>query len=202
MKENPRRQYFDSIAAQWDGWMNLDAIAAKLESGLLRFGLSPHEAVVDVGCGTGNLTAALLDRLSDEGRVFAVDISPQMIEEARKKIIDPRVEWLATDAENLPLPDSSIDRAICFSVWPHLVDPASAGKELLRVLKPGASLHVWHIDSREKINHIHAHAGEAVQGDVLDPAPVVASLLERLGFVVEDVVDDDEQYLVSAIRPS
>jgi len=45
-------------------------------------GVNPDETVLDVGCGTGNLTGALLARLSATGRVIAVDISPRMIEVA------------------------------------------------------------------------------------------------------------------------
>ncbi len=196
--DNPRREYFDSIAEEWDGWMDLDRVTARLANGLDAFGIGPDETVLDIGCGTGNLTRALLGRLSDQGRVLAVDISPWMIAAARRKIDDRRVRWLVADATRLSLPSAAADRAICFSVWPHFPKPAAVAHELHRILGPGGLLHVWHIDSRETINHIHAEAGEAVRGDVLRPAKEVARLLQAAGFYPQAEVDDDDEYLVSA----
>ncbi len=59
-------------------------------------------------------------------------------------------------------------------------------------------MHIWHIDSRETINQVHAEAGEAVRGDVLVPAQELAVLVSDAGFSVEEVVDTDREYLISA----
>jgi ubiquinone/menaquinone biosynthesis C-methylase UbiE len=196
--DNPRREYFDSIAEEWDGWMDLDRVNAELARGLDAFCIDQNETVLDIGCGTGNLTRALLGRLSDQGRVLAVDISPRMIKLARRKNADVRVSWLVADAARLSLPSATADRVICFSVWPHFPDPAGVARELHRVMVPGGRLHVWHIDSRETINRIHAGAGESVRGDILCPAAELTRLLQATGFSPETEVDDDNQYLVSS----
>ena len=130
MTLNPRTAFFDSIAEKWDGWEDLAVLQRKLAAGLEEFGVGPNEKVVDVGCGTGNLTGALLGRLSAAGEVFAVDISPRMLEVARSKVADPRVSWHAADAVRLPLGDASCDRVFCYSVWPHFADRETVAAEL------------------------------------------------------------------------
>lgn len=200
MKDNSKVEFFNGIAAKWDGWEDLPGLRMKLAAGIEEFGVGPNETVLDLGCGTGNLTLALLDRLSARGRIAAVDAAPRMIEEARRKIEDPRVEWFIADVRRLPLPDSYCDRAICFSVWPHIEDRAAAAAELGRVLRPGGALHIWHLISREKVNQVHASSGGEIRHDRLPPAEDTADLLIKSGFRVTAVLDEKERYLVSAVR--
>jgi ubiquinone/menaquinone biosynthesis C-methylase UbiE len=202
MSVEARKKFFDGIAGKWDGWEDLEAVALRLSRGLDDLGVTADETIVDVGCGTGNLTRALLDKLSHAGRVVAIDISSEMIKRASEKVLDPRVAWHVGDASRTPIDDSAVDRVICFSVWPHLEDPNAAVEEFKRVLRERGTLHVWHLSSRATINEIHASAGEAVAGDVLVPAAEAAKLLERHGFTPYEVIDDDERYLVSARRPN
>jgi demethylmenaquinone methyltransferase/2-methoxy-6-polyprenyl-1,4-benzoquinol methylase len=199
MIDAAKAAYFDHIAGQWDGWEDLPSLAAKLRRGVDELGVGPDESVIDVGCGTGNLTQALLAGLSPAGRVVAVDISPRMVEAAARKVRDPRVDWRVADVRRLPLPGASCDRAVCLSVWPHIDDRGAAAEELGRVLKPGGHLHVWHLSPREKINQIHASAGEPIRDDVLPPAAETAALLDRHGFLSTTVIDDAGRYLVTAV---
>jgi len=195
-----KAEFFNGIAEKWDGWEDLPVLAGRLGSGLDALGIRPEETVLDIGCGTGNLTLAILARLSPSGRVAAVDIAPRMIEMAQRKVEDPRVEWHVADIRRLPLPDSCADRAFCFSVWPHVEDREAAAAELGRVIKPGGLLHVWHLSSRAKINEIHSTAGGPIHHDLLPPASETADLLSKCGFRVTAEIDDEKQYLVSAVR--
>ncbi|MFV0601965.1 MAG: class I SAM-dependent methyltransferase [Brachymonas sp.] len=194
--------FFDALANRWDSKQNLPVLHERLVHGLHHIGVKALEHVVDVGCGTGNLTYALLSVLDASGRITAVDISAAMVAQAQAKIDDPRVSWHITDALHLPCEDASVDRVICFQVWPHFDDPAAVAQECVRALKPGGQLHIWHLDSREKINHVHAHAGnQAVAGDLLAPADETAKLLVTVGLVANEVLESDQHYLVSAYKP-
>ena len=199
---NPSKvAFFDGIAERWDGWECLKSLARNLDHGLQAFGVRDDETVLDIGCGTGNLTAALLKHLSADGRIEAVDVSPRMIEIARRKVADARVRWHLVDAEHLPLADETCDRAICYSVWPHFEDPGAIAHELGRVLRPGGRIHVWHLISRERVNQIHADAGEAVCRDHLPPVQELAGFFVAQGFELIKAVETQDSYLLTAARP-
>jgi ubiquinone/menaquinone biosynthesis C-methylase UbiE len=191
-------EYFNSIASKWDSWEDLESLKVQFDNGLKRFDLHPDEHVLDVGCGTGNLTTAILCRLSQAGRITAVDISSQMIEIALTKINDPRVRWICDSIEHMVNFEKVFDRVICYSVWPHFMNPEMVAQVLHRVTKFNSKLHIWHLKSREAINKTHARASEAISNHLLAPACQTAALLEKTGFIVEETLDDDSGYLISA----
>ncbi|MBU4199977.1 MAG: class I SAM-dependent methyltransferase [Verrucomicrobia bacterium] len=194
---DPRSIFFDSIAAEWDARQDRPDLARDLDACLAQFGLKENEVVLDVGCGTGNLTVALLRRLGPAGRVMAIDISDQMLARAKGKVSDARVTWRHASADRLPAADEEIDRVLCFSVWPHLENPAAAVTEFYRVLRPGGFLHIWHLISRDKVNRIHQEADPAVQHDRLAPVGETASLLKKNRFSMIAMADDETRYSIT-----
>jgi ubiquinone/menaquinone biosynthesis C-methylase UbiE len=92
--------------------------------------------VLEVGCGTGSLAAALAEKAS--ARVWAVDAAPEMLEIARAKA--PRtVRFKLARAEALPFRDGWFERAVMTLVV-HVLDRPRAFAELRRVLGPGGRL--------------------------------------------------------------
>ncbi len=198
---NPRIEFFDMIADQWDGWHDLRELACNLDAVLGKFGIGPGATVVDAGCGTGNLTISLLNGiLAPSGRIVAVDISQKMIALAQRKVTDPRVAWHCGPADRLPLEDGTVDHVICFSSWPHFHDPAAVTREFRRVLRTGGALHILHLISRSDVNRIHAQAHPSVHHDILLPAGETSRLLKMHGFRVITITDDDHRYLVTACK--
>jgi ubiquinone/menaquinone biosynthesis C-methylase UbiE len=196
-----KREFFDRIASQWDGRVDLEQLAHTLRQGLLESRVAPDGTIVDLGCGTGNLTLALLEQLGSEGRVLAVDFSSHMIGEARRKVRDSRVRWLVADASELPLNNADADDVICFSAWPHFPQPARVLAEVRRVLRPGGKLCIWHAASRATISQIHARAGGAIENDCLPPGTELAALANAAGLDPFEVIDDDQRYVVRARAP-
>ena len=101
---------------------------------------APGQRVLDLGAGTGKLTAALL-ALGAE--VIAVEPDPAMVTELRGAL--PAVCALAGSAEEIPLPDASVDAVLAGNAM-HWFDMDVAGPEIARVLAPGGILAgLWNV---------------------------------------------------------
>lgn len=92
----------------------------------------PADAVIaDIGAGSGNYTQALAAR---GYRVKAVEPAEVM---RRQALPSPRIEWFPGVAEQLPLPDDSVDGAISTMAIHHFTDPGKAFAEMARVAPDG-----------------------------------------------------------------
>lgn len=107
-------------------------------------GLATGERVLDVGCGTGSLTFALMHR-ANLAAVEAIDFEEPFVEAARERNSDPRIHFQKADACNLPYANSEFDRVLSMLVLHFVSDPKRAIGEMKRVLRPGgvASAAVW-----------------------------------------------------------
>jgi len=106
--------------------------------------LPPSLRWVDVGCGTGALTDAILSNASPE-RVDSLDASETFLSHAKQRIVDPRVHFRISDARELPLADVSSDAAVSGLVLNFVPQPERMLKEMVRVVRPGGviALYVW-----------------------------------------------------------
>ena len=95
---------------------------------------APGRRVLDLGAGTGKLTAALVDLGWD---VVAVEPDPAMRAELRAAV--PAARALLGSAESIPLPDASVDAVLAGNAM-HWFDMNVAGPEIARVLAPGGVL--------------------------------------------------------------
>jgi ubiquinone/menaquinone biosynthesis C-methylase UbiE len=101
--------------------------------------LAPGERVLDIACGTGLVTFAAAEAVGSGGAVVGTDLSDAMVAEARTRArergLDIRFERM--DAENLALPDSSFDVALCALGLMYVPVPERALAEMTRVVAPG-----------------------------------------------------------------
>jgi SAM-dependent methyltransferase len=103
-------------------------------------GRAPGPRVLDLGAGTGKLTAALVELAVD---AIAVEPDPAMLGELRCAL--PAVRALPGSAEAIPLPDSSVDAVVAGNAM-HWFDMDVAGPEIARVLVPGGILAgLWNV---------------------------------------------------------
>jgi ubiquinone/menaquinone biosynthesis C-methylase UbiE len=109
--------------------------------------IRPGQRVLDAGCGSGRHIAGL-HRFSGIG-IVGVDLDVSDLEQARHRLeLHDRLDeqavsyWslLAGDIQALPFPNDAFDLVICSEVMEHIPDHSRAARELVRVLKPGASL--------------------------------------------------------------
>jgi trans-aconitate 2-methyltransferase len=100
--------------------------------------LAGHERVLDAGCGTGQVTERLLDRLPT-GTVVALDGSPSMIARARERLGDARVDYLVHDLLQ-PIPIGPVDAVLSTATFHWILDHDRLFANLAAVLKPGGQL--------------------------------------------------------------
>ena len=106
-----------------------------------RLPLRGDETVADAGCGTGKVTAELVKRLP-RGRVFAMDLSQNMLQTAREHLLprfDNKVHFVATDLQDIPL-DAELDGIFSTAAFHWVPDHSRLFRSLLRALKPGGWL--------------------------------------------------------------
>jgi len=133
-------------------WKNADAYEAymgrwsRTAAGavLTWLGQSPGLAWLDVGCGTGALTQAILD-VADPREILGGDRSADFLTTAAGKITDPRVRFAVGDARSLPTPGDAYDVVIAGLVLHHIPNPEPAALEMARAARPGAAVaaYVW-----------------------------------------------------------
>lgn len=90
--------------------------------------------VLDLGSGTGRLTPGLAARF--QGQVYGVEPSDRM-REAAEQAPHPGVTYLNGAAEDIPLPEASVDAVLMFLSFHHFPDPLQGLREVRRVLRPG-----------------------------------------------------------------
>jgi SAM-dependent methyltransferase len=113
--------------------------------------------VLDLGAGTGKLTRTLA---AAGHRVVAADPSPGMLAVLARAV--PGVRTVTAAAEDLPLPDRSLEAVTVAQAW-HWLDQAAAARECARVLRPGGLLAIaWHLRDlgEEWVRELDAIAGQ------------------------------------------
>ncbi len=128
------QEFFSSSAGQWDRVRD-DLFGDRFHLAALAALAEGTWTVGDLGCGTGQVSAALAPFVA---RVIAVDASAAMLQAARKRLggVD-NIELRRGELEALPIDDARLDAATLMLVLHHVPEPERALGEIARVLKPG-----------------------------------------------------------------
>ena len=100
---------------------------------------------LDVGCGTGALSRAVLDRCAP-ATLMGIDPSESFVAHARRHTADPRAEFRIGDARALPIDDAAFDVAVSGLVLNFVPDHAKAVAEMNRAVRPSTGVvaaYVW-----------------------------------------------------------
>jgi demethylmenaquinone methyltransferase/2-methoxy-6-polyprenyl-1,4-benzoquinol methylase len=140
-------KYYDRIARIYDLMADRSEAPAR-QAGLDLLAAKPGEKVLEVGFGTGHCLAELAEAVGESGKVYGIDISPGMREQALDKLtqkgLAQRVELTVGDGIHLPYADGLFD-ALFMSFTLELFDTPEIPHylaECRRVLKPGGRIAV------------------------------------------------------------
>ena len=131
------QDFFSRAAGQWDG-LRAELFGTRPDLGAALAFLDEEWTVGDLGCGTGQLAAALAPFVR---RVVAVDQSKAMLAAARRRLTGlTNVELRQGDLEALPVEDGELDAAALYLVLHYAVEPAGVLAEARRALRAGGRL--------------------------------------------------------------
>jgi demethylmenaquinone methyltransferase/2-methoxy-6-polyprenyl-1,4-benzoquinol methylase len=138
---------FHSVASKYDimnDAMSLGVHRLWKQFAISQVGARPGQTVLDVACGTGDLTRKLSRQVGSDGLVIASDINASMLEAGRDRLIDEgitgNVEYVQADAEKLPFSDNSVDRITIAFGLRNVTDQKAALASMYRCLRPGGRL--------------------------------------------------------------
>lgn len=137
------------VSADGDGYnLQMGRWSRRLAPLFIDFtGIVAAERILDVGCGTGNLTFSLAQN-RNIAAVTGIDFSPVYVEHARCHNHDSRLDFQVGDACTLPFPDASFDHALSMLVLQFVPKADLAIREMRRVTRPGGTIAATAWDAR------------------------------------------------------
>lgn len=105
--------------------------------------IKPGEIIADIGAGSGYFTFRLAHQVGDKGKIFAVDVSPDMILHLNRRIRELKVNnviSLLADPDDPLLPDRSVNRFFFSDSWHHIENQTQYLSLMKKMLKPGGEI--------------------------------------------------------------
>jgi SAM-dependent methyltransferase len=158
-------------------------------------GLAPGETVLDLGSGAGFDAFLAAREVGETGRVIGVDMTPEMLERARRNAAATgatNTEFRAGRIEALPVADASVDVVVSNCVINLVPDKAAVYREVARVLRPGGRVVVSDIVLDAPLPPLVADSVAALTGCVAGAAlrKEYLELVAAAGLVDVEVVKD------------
>ena len=134
------QNFWKAAAEGYDEWITNDfQDQYEVNWNILTKYIDPTLRVLDVGCGLGDLSIRISQQCHE---VWGVDVTPEMIQIAEKKVaLEPaNVNFEQADACDLPFENHCFDTVMSVNALQTMIQPEMALKEMNRVLKPGGEL--------------------------------------------------------------
>ncbi len=190
------RTFFNELAAHWQSKTSQESLLDIIA----HLGVLADDTVLDIGAGTGCLSHALTRVVQEPGRIVAVDVSDNMLRQARHNLHSRSVLFLCSDACHLAFPQTVFDKIICYSSFPHFMRPLCVLREFYRILKPGGNVLIVHNCCSRKLNHYHAKLNHVVMFDKLPKSEMLEEMFRVSGFVDVKRVERPDLYWVEALK--
>ena len=140
------RERWDFWSSYW-GFVERDTVEVRRET-VDQLGLEPGDTVLDLGCGPGVNFEMLAEAVGPEGRVLAVDLSPGMLERARKRVEERgwrNVDLVRADATRPVIGAERLDGAVATTAVSATPDVRSTVGNVYDALRPGTRFALYEI---------------------------------------------------------
>lgn len=101
--------------------------------------LPSEKVVLEIGCGQG-VGTKYIQKYFEPKSIRAIDLDPQMVKRAKRRVRDPNITFEVGDASDLSFKDASFDAIFDFGIIHHIPNWEDSLRELYRVLKPDGQL--------------------------------------------------------------
>lgn len=150
--------------------------------------------VVDLGSGGGLDVFLAARKVGPKGKVYGIDMTPDMLELARKNAEKSglkNVEFLEGQIDSIPMPDASADLVISNCVINLAPDKERVFREIFRILKPGGRLAVSDIALKRTLPQDLAESAAALVGCIAGAISIAdyEQGLQKVGFSDIAVID-------------
>lgn len=146
-KEEYVKDVFNEIAEYYDkmnGIMSMGMVRRWHKFMFKKAGNIEGKSVCDVGCGTGEISFMAAERVGVNGSVIGVDLTPGMLDIAKKKMktmcLPVDVDFRQGDALNMEFDDDTFDLVTSGYMLRNVTDIQKAVNEMHRILKPGCKV--------------------------------------------------------------
>lgn len=186
------KEFFNSVAAEWDAAEKHTAEEIRPLVDLCD--IRKTDKVLDLGCGTGIITALLAERASE---VVALDIADNMIDIAKAKYADSNlnVRFVCGDFYTADLP--KFDYVVIFNAYPHFTDSAAFVRRLYEVLRDGGRFAVLHNIGRATLDEHHDNVRDISRS--LLPVDEEKQLFAEL-FNIVRAEETQEKYILTGTK--
>jgi ubiquinone/menaquinone biosynthesis C-methylase UbiE len=165
--------------ASRDAWQKPKDVVAALK-------LHAGEVVADVGTGSGYFVPYLSKAVGSSGRVYAIDIQPEMLAFVQRKVAEldlTNVTTVLSQEADTRLDQESVDLAFMVDVYHELGSPATLLSNIRAVLKPGGRLTIIDFKADKEADRVGPPLSHRV------PKERLMAELERAGFELTETID-------------
>jgi arsenite methyltransferase len=172
-----------------DEWQQPQKVIAALK-------LQPGAVVSDLGAGGGYFTFRLADAVGPGGKVYAVDVDPDMVELVAKVAKDKgqsNIETILAKPENPLLPEAGVDLIFTSNTYHHIGDRVAYFSNLRRFLRPGGRVAIVEFDRRGWLEGLLRH---------YTPSEFIQREMDQAGYRLQENLDflDRQSFLIFTPR--
>ena len=185
---DPRATFQGSIPQYYDDCLGQAYFGPPAAELVRRVPSNPGGDVLEIACGTGQVTRRLRARLDRSVKLVASDLSPAMVAYARAKVGEEAIEWREADAQDLPFPDGTFGAVACALGFMFLPDKPKgmADPAMIRALASGAGFRDLKIESVQL--EVSGVSARTIATGMVRGTPR-SNLIAKKGFDFEQVID-------------